>query len=299
MASKTTPIDKIDIYVSAQNLYKKIYSMQDRINKKDREHLYPDLLHMALKIAADVALAKRVKTKSLEYIETLIADFEMLKLTLRSCVSMRIINEPRDKIELFSYIALIDASLDKWYSYKSDIVNKALIKRDNEMRTELKKCVTEQIHQDLIKHGIIPEDVYEDNTVHGVPKLLKLGSIKQFMIDRPVYLNKKIIEDITRHMKDVSEWKCIYGCSRDDAIKGSIHEISKKIAGLNDTLSNKGVGRHYAYIYKYGHGWLCISGTQSKAVTNFLVLGTEQFFKDWSKYIFYDQIDYDTPQLTL
>ena len=34
MASKTAPIDKIDIYVSAQNLYKKIYSMQGRINKK-------------------------------------------------------------------------------------------------------------------------------------------------------------------------------------------------------------------------------------------------------------------------
>lgn len=290
---KKTPIDKLDIYVTAQNLFKKIYQMKNRINKADREMLYPRLLDMATKVAADVALAKRVKTRSLEYLETLIADFEMLKLTLRSCVQMGIIKERRDKTELFSFIALIDASLDKWYSYKSDMINKTLLKRESEMRQELRKCVTEQLHADLIRNGIMPKDPVETSERISSSNKITLSSIKQFLIDRPVYINKKIIEDITRNMKDLNGWRCTYGCSRDDVTKGSIHEISKKIAGLNDTLCSKGVGRHYAYIYKYEHGWLCISGTNSKSVTDFIVLGDDQFFRDWSKYIFYDEIDYE------
>lgn len=289
---KKAPIDKLDIYVSAQNLFKKIYYMKNRISKADRKMLYPHLLDMAIKVAADVALAKRVKTKSLEYLETLIADFETLKLTLRSCVDLNIIKEPRDKAELFSCIALIDGSLDKWYSYKSDMINKVLLKRESEMRQELRKCVTEQLHADLVKNGIIPDvNVAEEKRTSS--NKISLYSVKEFLIERPVYINKKIIEDITRNMKTLNNWRCTYGCSRDDVTKGSIHEISKKIAGLNDTLCSKGVGRHYAYIYKYEHGWLCISGTNSKSVTDFIVIGDNQFFKDWGKHIFYDEIDYE------
>ena len=132
----------------------------------------------------------------------------------------------------------------------------------------------------------------------GLNALMLENSVDSMVATNTLSINERLVPKI----KSSDDTLTISQSERTNYKGNTTSEITVTIpegAALNKLSFDTGVGRHYAYIYKYDHGWLCISGTQSKAVTNFLVLGTEQFFKDWSKYIFYDQIDYDTPQLTL
>lgn len=121
------PIDKLDIYVAAQELYCILYKMQFSLSKKDRLALYPYILIESQKLSTNIALAHRVKSKQIEYLENLIGVFEGLKMTLRCMIQMNIIENDSYKVRIFSIIADIDKNLDKWFAYCSDRVNKRIM----------------------------------------------------------------------------------------------------------------------------------------------------------------------------
>ena len=286
--NKRSKIDKIDIYVTAQAIYKKLYLLQLKITKRDRAFLYPWILILALDVTKYISLVKRVKTKSLEYIEMLIGTFETLKLTIRSMVELGIIQDNGDKAELFSYIASIDDSLDKWYKYKSDIFSKHIIHDEQHLKDIIKET--------LIDVSIIrPEDVtYEKVKELNSLRTVKQCTLKYFLENRPLYMNSKIIDALNREMRNPKEWNVIYGRSKDELIKGSIHNIIKKIPCLIEQIPGKGAGPKYFHIYKFDDGWLCISGTQVKTNINFIIAHRNMFIKSNKDIIFYDDVNIES-----
>ena len=127
MPREKKPIDKLDIYVECQTLIKLIYEMQFTLNKKDRLALYPFLIDKSLKIPGFIAKAKRCKEIEYQSLQEMIAAFEEIKMILRIMIDEKIITSDSIKIRIFTSICAIDRNLDKWYSYKSDQVNKKIM----------------------------------------------------------------------------------------------------------------------------------------------------------------------------
>ena len=128
MGKSNTPIDKLDAYIIARDLWGELYDVRVTLNKADRITLYPYVLNLCSLISADIALAKRIKRKELHYLEKLIGDFEQLKITLREMLDKNIINSDNIKTRIFTLIGQMDDNLDKWFNYSSDIFNKKVMK---------------------------------------------------------------------------------------------------------------------------------------------------------------------------
>lgn len=284
MKTFNSSVNKLDIYVDAQMLYKQLYLMQKRITKNDRKHLYPWILISSLDMAKYISLAKRVVSKQLEYIETALSVFETIKLVVRSCIDLSIIKFSGDKIELFNIIARIDKSFDKWYSYKSDMMNKSIIKIEQKRKEELKNIINEAIYGNA---NVSHEQSTEITNTTVKPMLLS-----SFIKNHPIFMNRDSYEMISKNVHDNKSWLCIYGSSQDDMTKGSIRETAASIPGFIGTFSQGSEVKH-ACIYRYEHGIIVISGTKNKTVINYVITGSRSFLEMIEQILLYDKIDFE------
>ena len=102
--------DKASIYVDAQQLLYTLYDAQFEMDKRDRPVLAVRLLDHTEQIIANFSLAFKSDDK-LPYVDTMLAEFEIVKVELRFAIEKNIIKSPSNIRRLWESI---DAG---WYRY--------------------------------------------------------------------------------------------------------------------------------------------------------------------------------------
>ena len=108
--------DKASIYVDAQQLLYTLYDAQFEMDKRDRPVLAVRLLDHTEQIIANFSLAFKSDDK-LPYVDTMLAEFEIVKVELRFAIEKNIIKSPSTINRITELVVRMEEGIAKWRSY--------------------------------------------------------------------------------------------------------------------------------------------------------------------------------------
>ena len=108
-----TKRDKASIYVDAQQLLYTLYDAQFEMDKRDRPVLAVRLLDHTEQIIANFSLAFKSDDK-LPYVDTMLAEFEIVKVELRFAIEKNIIKSPSTINRITELVVRMEEGIAKW-----------------------------------------------------------------------------------------------------------------------------------------------------------------------------------------
>ena len=108
--------DKASIYVDAQKLFAALYEAQFDMCKRDRPVMAVRLLDHTERIIANFAVAFESDNK-LEFVNRMLAEFEIVKVELRFAIQQSIIRNPAHIKELTEIVVRLEEGIAKWRGY--------------------------------------------------------------------------------------------------------------------------------------------------------------------------------------